>query len=62
MTAQTIYSARAFCEAYGVSRSTLTEMLARGDIKAKRIGRHIRISTDDAQEWYESLPDYEPAA
>lgn len=57
-----IYTAKTFCETYGVSRSTLTEMLNRGEIEAKRLGKHIRISREHADAWFNNLPDYEPAA
>lgn len=61
MAGQEIYTANGFCEAYGVSRTTLTEMLARGEIEAKKLGTRIRISKRAAEEWFDSLPSYEPA-
>ena len=56
-----IFTAKTFCEHYGVSRSLLSEMLARGEIEAKRLGNRVRIHRTAAEAWFNSLPDYEPA-
>lgn len=62
MTGQEIFTAKAFCETYKVSRSQLTELLNRGEIEAKRLGKHIRISREQADSWFNNLPEYRPAA
>lgn len=59
--ADEIFTAQTFCKHYGVSRSMLSEMLARGEIEAKRLGNRVRIHRSAAEEWFQNLPDYEPA-
>lgn len=60
MAGEVILTAKQFCEQYGCPRSKLTEILARGEIEAKRLGNRIRISKRAADEWFDSLPSYEP--
>lgn len=38
-------------EFYGIPRSTLYEMLARGELKVVRLGRAIRIPRSDLDMW-----------
>lgn len=48
---------RAFCEEYGLSRSTAYRLHHRGEVPHVHIGRAVRIRREDAERWYESLVD-----
>lgn len=41
----------------GVSTATVYEAVHRGELRAKRVGRLIKILRPDVAAWLESLPD-----
>jgi excisionase family DNA binding protein len=45
-----------FCAAYGVSKSTVYELLGREILTAVKYGKRTLILEDSAQEWFKSLP------
>lgn len=55
-----VYNTREFCKAYGISRGTFDKEVSIGRLNPKRIGKEYRIHRDEAERWFESLPDYEP--
>ncbi|MGV0870069.1 helix-turn-helix domain-containing protein [Corynebacterium kalidii] len=55
-----VYKTADFCKAYGISRQTFDKHVAAGRLNPKRIGKEYRIHRDEAERWFESLPDYEP--
>ncbi len=46
-----------WCALFGVSRSTAYNLLARGAIRAKRIGGRTLIDVRHSAEWLSSQPD-----
>ena len=44
-----------FCDEYCISRSTAYRLRESGDVPHIHIGRAVRIRSEDAQRWYESL-------
>lgn len=46
-----------FCDEYGISRSTAYRLRDRGEVPHVKIGRAARIRREDAERWYESLPE-----
>ena len=57
MTMPALMMIKDFCREYNVSRSTAYRLRDSGDIPHIKIGRATRIRRDDAQRWYESLPE-----
>jgi hypothetical protein len=45
-----------FCETYDIGRSKAYEEIAAGRLKARKAGRRTIIATEDAEEWFSSLP------
>jgi excisionase family DNA binding protein len=41
-------------EALGLSRATVYELLARGEIPSLRIGRSVRVPVDRLREWVQA--------
>lgn len=55
---QRAMSIRAFCEIYDIGRtSTYTEIKA-GRLKVRKVGARTLIGDDDAQKWWDSLPEH----
>jgi excisionase family DNA binding protein len=48
--------------ALGVSRSRLYELLAQGELKARKLGASTLIERVEIERYIETLPAYEPAA
>ena len=46
----------------GVSRRTITRLLASGALKARKLGRHTLIEVSSLEAYFDSLPPYEPGA
>jgi excisionase family DNA binding protein len=44
------------CKKYTISRSTLYDIIRRGEIPVRKVGRRSIISVEDAEKWFESLP------
>ena len=44
-----------FCNEYNISRSTAYRLRDRGEVPHVHIGRAVRIRSEDARRWYESL-------
>lgn len=44
------YTMQAFCKAYGLSRSTAYELMARGKLRSVRVGGRRLIPADAAEE------------
>ena len=44
-----------FCEEYGVSRSTAYRLRDSGAVPHVKIGRAVRIRSEDAERWFASL-------
>ena len=51
-------SVRAFCQRYGIGRSTAYAFLANGTLRAVKVGRRTLIRVDDAENWLNSLPNF----
>lgn len=45
-----------FQERFGVSRSTVYRLNAKGELPIVHVGRSVRIRTADAETWFASLP------
>ena len=46
---------RDFQEMYGVSRSTIYRLSARGELELVHVGRGVRIRREEAERWAASL-------
>lgn len=51
------YSKDEAAHLYGVSLQTINRAIHSGRLRAKKIGRSYRISTDALAEWFEGLED-----
>jgi hypothetical protein len=51
---------REFSRRYGVARSRVYELIASGEIEARRNSERILIPVASAERWFHSLPPYEP--
>jgi excisionase family DNA binding protein len=47
---------REFCNRYGIGLTKFYEELNAGRIVARKLGKATRISADDAEAWFSSLP------
>jgi predicted DNA-binding transcriptional regulator AlpA len=56
MDIKTLLSIPDFCARYGISRSLAYVLMARGDLRARKIGRLTRIAVPDADAWAANLP------
>lgn len=52
------YTVPAFCDAAGIGKSKLYEMLAAGEIKAKKVGKRTLIPGEEGRRWLASLPAF----
>lgn len=59
---QELYSARQFCQVFGISKSTFYIEVKAGRIRAVRLGNTLRVRRADAMAWFESLPENNAAA
>ena len=46
-------------EVTGYSRAFLYERISAGELKVLRVGRTVRVATDDLREWIDSLKIHE---
>jgi len=54
---------KAVCDEYGIGRTHLYEVLKRGDLSAKVVGkRGTRLLRGDVEAWIASLPKYRPGS
>lgn len=51
-----------FCQRFGIGRTKFYEEINEGRLKAKKVGRHTRVSVDAAREWFAGHSDYQPTA
>lgn len=56
------YSVTQGAERANVSRAELYNILNRGELKAKKLGRRTVILHEDLQSYLANLPDYAPEA
>jgi excisionase family DNA binding protein len=54
-------SIRAFCETYGVGRTTVYSEIKAGRLRVKKAGRRTIIGDEAAEEWWRSLPELQEA-
>ncbi len=59
-TAPIAYPVAQASKEIGVSRSRMYELLARGEIPARKLGGRTIILRDDLVRYVQSLPAYEP--
>jgi excisionase family DNA binding protein len=46
-----------FCERYGLCRTKAYDELKSGRLRARKLGKRTLISIDDAENWFEQLPE-----
>jgi excisionase family DNA binding protein len=46
-----------FCERYGLCRTKTYEELKSGRLRARKLGKRTLISIDDAEIWFQQLPE-----
>lgn len=51
-----------FCRLYGIGRTKTYELIARGELRARRVGNRTLIPFDDAEAWAAKLPTIIPKA
>lgn len=51
------YSREDAARLYGISLDTVRRAINKGDLKAKRVGRVIRVSEEALAKWWASLED-----
>lgn len=54
------YSAKQVAVMTGLSRSTVYELIAAGELDAVRVGRRVLVRADSVERWFGKLPDHEP--
>jgi len=54
-------SIRAFCQAYSVGRSLAYQLIADGNLVARKAGTKTLIDRASAERWYNALPSYQSA-
>lgn len=59
MLFQPTYTVNQFCEAFGVGRTRLYELINAGALVAHKNGTRTIIRGDEAARWLESLPPLE---
>jgi excisionase family DNA binding protein len=60
MDSRLAYSVTESCVAAGIGRTNLYELITRGEIRAKKVGRRTLILADDLRQWLEALPQITP--
>jgi excisionase family DNA binding protein len=60
MNSRLAYSVTESCVAAGIGRTNLYDLITRGEIRAKKIGRRTVILADDLRQWLEALPQIAP--
>jgi hypothetical protein len=53
---QALQRVREFAEENSLSEAKVWDMIAKGQLKAVKIGAATRIRTEDARDWRDSLP------
>lgn len=46
-----------FCDTYGVGKTTAYELLAKGILRSKKVGKRTLILEESAIAWFENLPN-----
>jgi hypothetical protein len=54
------FSIAAFCQRYGISRTSAYEEIAAGRLQVVKAGRRTLVPADAAESWLRSLPAVEP--
>jgi hypothetical protein len=57
-TLQRAMSIRAFCEIYDIGRTSVYAEIKAGRLKVRRVGARTLIGDDEAQKWWDSLPEH----
>lgn len=52
-----LISVKEFAERYSVSRATVYRLRDRGEIVFWKVGRAVRIKTEDAEKWFTGLQE-----
>jgi excisionase family DNA binding protein len=60
MDSRLAYSVTESCAIAGIGRTNLYELITRGEIRAKKVGRRTVILADDLRQWLEALPQIAP--
>jgi hypothetical protein len=60
-TWQRAMSIRAFCEIYGLRRTSTYSEIQSGRLKARKVRGRTLIGYDDAEQWWHSLPELHEA-
>ncbi len=55
-------SIRAFCDAYGVGRTSVYSHIGAGKLQAVKIGPRTMIDVESAEQWAASLPRFKSAS
>ena len=55
MTAKKFLTIGEFCDLFAVSRSTFYRQKSSGALNSVKIGRAVRIPTDEAEKWADAL-------
>lgn len=55
------YTAKQVAQMTGLSRSTIYELIASGDLQAVQVGRRVLVRAESLEAWFSRLPDHEPA-
>jgi hypothetical protein len=61
-TGRQAYTVKGMAEAYEVSVSYLRQDISKGNLRPKYLGRKPLIGIDEADRWFDSLPDERPGA
>jgi hypothetical protein len=56
---QRAMSLNQFCERYNIGRTKVYEQIKQRRLKARKCGARTIIAEDDAEEWFNSLPQVE---
>jgi len=55
------YSAKQVAAMTGLSRSTVYELIAAGNLSALRVGRRVLVTAESLDRWFKSLPEHGPS-
>jgi excisionase family DNA binding protein len=50
------FSVEAFCQRFGIGRTSAYQEIREGRLRARKIGRRTIITEDDAEDWLRRLP------
>jgi hypothetical protein len=55
-SAKRSFDIRDFCERYGIGKTRAYAEIAAGQLRARKCGRRLLITEDDAENWLHNLP------